>query len=566
MSEYKKLKQRLRDEKLREEAPEWLHTTGYQILRKKGYIDDDETPVSRFKDIAEHLSQYVPTSHRHIAKDNFERLLLSGKFSLSTPAFCNIGKPYKGMPISCSGGWVGDSVDDFYTSNHEIAMLSKNGFGTSAYLGDIRPRGSKITGGGEAEGIVPVMDMLFDTASKVSQGGTRRGAVACYFPIEHGDAQEAFHYVEKNLKGTNIGVNITNHFAERYRSNEPEAIELFQSWVFGRTFGKGYGHFVDRANGVLHPVFKEYGLEIKGSNLCQEVELPSDGDYSFTCCLSSLNLVHWDEITDEDIKYSLLMLDCINTDFIANCPPQLHKVKHFAEDFKALGLGVMGLASYFQNKGVVFDSLEAKFKNQAIFRRISEVGKVANKWMYDLLGTSDKLDKYGIRNSTQFAVAPTLSTAVVMGGVSQGIEPIFANTYIHESPAGDIRRASPWLVGLLKSKGRWNKDILDSIVDTEGSIAHLDFLTDEEKALGKTAYEQDPYALIRMAEDRAKYIDQGQSVNMYFNALATEQEIGDLHRYVMLDCKDLKGIYYIRAMSAENSKIKHEVACESCAS
>jgi ribonucleoside-diphosphate reductase alpha chain len=153
-----------------------------------------------------------------------------------------------------------------------------------------------------------------------------------------------------------------------------------------------------------------------------------------------------------------------------------------------------------------------------------------------------------------------------MGGVSQGQEPIFANTYIHESPAGDIRRASPWLVDLLKSKGKWDKEVLDSIVDTEGSLAHLDFLTDEEKALGKTAYEQDQYAIIRMAEDRARYIDQGQSVNLYFNALAAEKEIGDIHRYAMTECNDLKALYYIRSMSLENSKIKHEPDCASCAS
>ena len=268
MSEYKKLKQRLTDEKLRQEAPEWIHTTGYQILRQKGYIDEDETPTSRLKFIADYLSEYVPEALRSKAKTKFRHLLLSGKYSLSTPAFSNIGKPYKGMPISCSGSTVYDSIDSFYKNNHEIAMLSKNGFGTSAYLGDIRPRGSKISGGGIAQGIVPVMDTLFDTASKVSQGGTRRGAVACYFPIDHSDAKEVFHYVEKNQKGTNIGINISDNFIERYNNKDPEAIELFQEAMFARCIGKGYLHFVDRANRVLPDHFKRMGLEIKGSNLC----------------------------------------------------------------------------------------------------------------------------------------------------------------------------------------------------------------------------------------------------------------------------------------------------------
>lgn len=566
MSEYKKLKQQLKDEQLRGEAPEWMHVTGYQILRQKNYISEYETPNQRFRDIAKHLAQYLPEDIKQEAQVRFEQLMISGKYSHSTPALSNIGKPYKGMSISCSGGWVGDSIADFYESNKEIALLSKNGFGTSAYLGDIRPRGSKIAGGGTAEGIVPVMDTFFDTASKVSQGGARRGAVACYFDIDHPDAKEAFHYVEKNQKGSNIGVNISDNFISRYEQNDPEADALFQDLCFSRCIGKGYMHFVDRANRALPDCFKRKGLEIKGSNLCSEVELPSNDYYSFTCCLGSLNLYHYDELTDEDIKYSLLMLDCVNSDFIANCPDELFKVKRFAEDFRAIGLGVMGLATYFQNKGIVYDSLEAKFANAALFKRIADVGKEANKWMGELLGSPVGLREEGTRNATQFAIAPTLSTAVIMGGVSQGIEPIFANAYIHESPAGDIRRASPWLAKLLKEKEKWSKDILGEIIDNEGSLSNLDFLTAEEKALGKTAFELDQYALIRMAEDRANFIDQGQSFNMYFNALATEQEIGEVHRYVFSNTKNLKACYYIRSMSAENSKIKHEVACESCAS
>lgn len=567
MSEYKKLKQQLKDEQLRGEAPEWVHTNGYQILRQKGYLSPDETPRQRFEFIAKHLSQYVPEQHREKARDKFFELMWSGKYSHSTPAYSNIGRPYKGMPISCSGGWVDDSIDGFYTANHEIAMLSKNGFGTSAYLGDIRPRGTKISGGGEAEGIIPVMDTFFDTASKVSQTGSRRGAVACYFDIDHPDAKEAFQYVEKNQKGVNIGVNITDAYIARYNSKEPEANALFQELCFSRCIGKGYMHFVDRANRALPDCFKRKGLEIKGSNLCSEVELPSNDYYSFTCCLGSLNLIHWDTFTDEDIMYSLLMLDCVNSDFIANCPPALYKVKRFAEDFRAIGLGVMALATYFQQKGIVFDSLEAKFKNTEIFKRISEVGKKANLWMGEMLGVPEALKEEGWRNATQFAVAPTLSTAVIMGGVSQGIEPIFANAYIHESPAGDLRRASPWLMNLLKEKGKWSKEVIDTIIDREGSIQHLDFLTDEEKALGKTAFEMDQFALARMADDRAPYIDQGQSYNSYFNALATEQEIGDYHRYIFNMTKNLKACYYIRSMSMENSKIKHlTTACEACAS
>ena len=563
---YKEYKAMLEGEKATGEAPEWMHTTGYQILRKKGYIDDDETPMMRFRTIAAHLATYLPEKVQDKYESIFLKLLSSGKFSLATPAFCNIAKPHKGTPIACSGGLVPNSVDGFYTSNREVALLSKNGFGTSVYLGDIQARGTPVDSGGTAGGVVPVMDMFFDTASKVSQGGQRRGAVACYLPIDHPDAREVFHYVEANQKGTNIGLNITNAFIQLVKDREAYAVELFQELCYARCIGKGYLHFVDRANVQMPQVFKDLGMEIKGSNLCAEIELPSDEEYTFTCCISSLNLRHLDDITDQDIKASLLLLDCINQDFLEVCPDYLGKAKKFSKDFNALGLGVMGLATYLQGRGIRYDSLEAGYVNLSFFRRLRKVADEANRERFRMLGASDIMTPYKLRSATQLAVAPTLSTAVVMGGVSQGIEPIFANTFIHESPAGDIRRASPWLVALLKERGIWNKEILDSIVDREGSIAHLTQLSDKERALGLTAYELDQYALVRMAEARAKYIDQGQSFNMYFNGLATEEEIGNLHRYVMFNCKDLKSAYYIRSMSLANSVIKHEVACESCAS
>jgi ribonucleoside-diphosphate reductase alpha chain len=559
------LKEVLKKSKENGTSPSWLHSTGFQLLCNKHYIDKGETVHDRFTTIADTLSRMLPSRNEEF-RVKFFNLLWEGKYSASTPSFINIGKPWKGMPIACSGSFVGDSVDSFYTVAHEIAMLSKNGFGTSTYIGDIRPRGSSISAGGTADGVVPIMEMMNDVVSRVSQGSSRRGSVANYIPVNHGDFDEVIHYVTHNPKGNNLGWCISDKFIEDYFNDDPEAIRRHQEMIYLRMLGKGYMFFTDRTNRQNPQVYKDNNLVVKASNLCSEVTLYSDENQTFTCCLGSLNLAKWKDITDEDIETSIVLLDCINTYFIhqAYGKKGLDKAVEAAEYGRPVGLGVMGLGTYFQQEGMVFDSLQAQFENINIFKRIQEVTDKANKMLGGWLGEPELMEGTGLRCSHLRATAPTLSTAVVLG-VSSGIEPVFANAYIQESAAGDLRRASPMFAKILKDKENFTQEILQSCIDMEGSVQHFsdDVVTQEEKGLLKTAFEVNQFAILRMADQRAKFIDQAQSVNLFLNANTDEKTVGDLHR-VSYKCKYLKSLYYIRGMDSKNSVIKHENDCESC--
>jgi ribonucleoside-diphosphate reductase alpha chain len=568
MDKLKELKNKLKEGKISGEYPEWLHWSGYQMLKGKFYLEENETLKERFRVIADTLSLHVEGvfNTKEVA-DRFFKLLWSGKLSAATPILSNCGRPDKGLVISCSGSQVDDSIDGFYSSAREIALLSKHGFGTSANLGGIRPRNSSISNGGTAEGAVPVFELMRSVATTVSQGNTRRGSVASYLPADHDDFWELARFVLHNPDGSNLGWIITNDFIKKYNSGDSEYISRFQEMVFLRMQGKGYLMFVDRANDLAPQVYKDNELDIKASQLCNEVLLHSSNEYTYTCCLSSLNLLHWDSITDGDIEDSLLFLDCTNSLFIheAEGLPGLEKAVEFAKWSRPSGLGVMGLATYFLEKGVIFDSFEAKLINTSIFKRIRSVCDETNKKFGTYLGESELMKGTGLRMSHTMAVAPTLSTSSILG-VSPGIEPYLSSVYTQQGPSGDIRRANPYLFKLLKGKGMWTKEVIDSIMDNECSIQHLDQLTKKEKDLFKTAFEFSQYSLIQMNESRSKYIDQGVSFNLFINPLSDEKYIGDLHRYVFNECKYIKGMYYIRSMDEATARTDHGKydICESC--
>jgi len=559
------LKRQLKEEKLRDAAPEWMHWTGYQLLREKGYLDDNETIHSRFLSIASTAADHLPDKICIEYQQKFYDLMWQGKLSPATPVYTNMGKPYKGMPISCSGSYVDDSINGFYDTAKEVANLSKNGFGTSAYMSDIRPRGTGISAGGEAEGVIPVMELLFNTTKSVSQSSSRRGSIACYVNIDHEDFDEVCRWVVNNRDGSHIGWCITDNFIERYFANEPEAIRRFQEIIYLRMLGKGYILFTDRVNRQNPRVYKDRGIQVLASNLCSEIALHSSEEYSFTCCLSSLNLSRWDEITPDDIKTAIYFLDCVNSEFIeqGKLKVGLEKAVRFAEWSRPIGLGAMGLGTYFQKKGVAFGSIQSRAMNRKIFKTISESAHKANRELAALLGESELMEGTGLRMSHTMAIAPTMSTALIMGGVSNGIEPVFAAVYTQESAGGDIRRAPPEVYRILKERGQWKPEVLKSCIDNEGSVQHLDCLTKDEKLVLRTAFEIPQTDILQMAENRAPFIDQAQSVNVFFNALATEQEVGDLHR-AAFRMKHLKSLYYVRSIDADKSVNKHNQECTAC--
>lgn len=549
--------------------PDFYSTAGFQLISEKEYVGKHETVKDRYETIARTLSNHLPYKFREKYNTIFFNLLWDGLLSASTPVYINTGTQDKGLPISCSGSFILDSVDSFYKVAHEIAMLSKLGFGTSVYLGDIRPRGSQIKGGGKSDGVVPVMELMFNVANHISQGNNRRGSVATYLPLSHPDFWEVCHFLENNSDGSNMGWVIGDAEIALLDNADEEMTDRYQEVLYLRMLGMGYIVDVDKANRLAPDVYKENNIRIFASNLCSEIFLHSSEKYTFTCCLSSLNLVNWDKILENDgqaIFDSIIFLDCVNSEFIEKSKgiPGVEKARAFAEWSRPVGLGAMGLSTYMQSKSVVFDDMEGHLLNTGIFKKIRQKADEANKWLGENLGEPELMKGTGLRCSHVMAIAPTLSTAVVMGGVSNGVEPSFANIYTQETSAGEVRRANPEVVKLLKSKGKWNKEVIQSIIGNSGSVSHLEFLSEHEKAVFRTAFEVDQMAIVRMANARGQRVDQGQSINLFFSSEAEEEYVSSVHMEA-LKSEYVKGLYYIRSSSGVNARTSlTDNECEMC--
>jgi ribonucleoside-diphosphate reductase alpha chain len=511
--------------------------------------------------VAAHAAKHM-NEDQALWLDRFFDMMWNGWLSPASPVLSNMGIS-KGLPVSCSGSYMPDSVDGIYSTKREIALMTKYGFGTSVYLGDIRPRGTPISAGGTSEGILPIIKGLVSDMQYVSQGSTRRGACGIYVPIEHGDFYEVCELLHTENDDLNIGWNITQSFLDRLKAGDEDSVGRFQEamWIKCQT-GKGYFWLVDKANAGLPQPYKDHGLSNKASNLCSEVRLPSDEEHTYTCVLSSLNLAKYDEWKDTDtIQHATVFLDCVASEFIEQAKDikGLEKAVNFTSKFRALGLGVMGFHTYIQSKGWTYGSLDAMYFNKSVFKSLQEGSTTASKWMFDTMGSSPEMAAYGLRNASTIAIAPTMSTALIMGGVSQGIEPIAGNVFMQETAGGEVERVNPNLVKLLRETGRWDKKLLKSISDEKGSLQHIDCLTDEEKLLFATAFEIDQEVILRLANQRQVHIDQGQSLNLFVDANCPEELVAQLHRQAF-ESEHIIGLYYLRTQAG----VKIKATCESC--
>lgn len=294
-----------------------------------------------------------------------------------------------------------------------------------------------------------------------------------------------------------------------------------------------------------------------------EISLPQDNQHTFTCTLSSLNLSKWDEFEEDTIYWSIIFLDCVVSEMLVKAAkyPELKKAVNFTEKSRALGLGVLAFHTYLQEKMVAFDSFEAHMLNLQIFKKIESEAKRATIHLAELLGEPLWCHGLGIRNATLTAVAPTMSSSILCGSVSQGIEPIISNTFNQKTAAGEMQRINPTFAKLAKEKGFYSQDLVDDIaINHNGSVQHLDWLSEEEKAVFKTAYEIDQHALLRLASTRQQFIDQGQSLNLFFGAEEDEEYVAEVHKAALLD-PYIKGLYYLRSTRGVKAS-KGCVACE----
>lgn len=569
MSKYKKLSQERKELQAKGLLPDWYITPGYQMfVSRYEYDTKGRSVLGQFERIAATAAKHLA----HIGKEQegyhwFVNLLWKGWLSPSTPVLANMGTT-RGMPVSCAANVVEDSIDGFYSALRECAILSKLGFGTASYLGDIRARGSKIADGNKASGILPVLKDFVTMTRNVSQGGVRRGAWAGYIPIEHGDFDEIVDYISSEPDDVNIGWCVSDEFITSLNNKEVEATRRFQrSMKLKMVTGRGYFFFTDKVNRHVPEMYKKHGLTVKCSQLCQEITLFSDKDHTYSCVLSSMNLATYDEWKDTDaVFWATVFLDCVCEEFLtkARSISGLEKIVRCTEKGRALGLGVCGLHTYMQDHSIVFESLDAQFKMCEMFELMQKESNRASQWMAVELGEPEWCEGFGVRNTHTMTCPPTKSTSLLMAGVSEGVSPNPSSTYTQQTASGEIDRINGSLVTVMKAKGKFNYDEIDKIVDDGGSVQNVDWLDDHEKAVFRTAFEMNQNVLLRYAALRNKFVDQWQSVNLFIAADSPEEVVAELHEDAFNN-EQIEGLYYIvtRSGYSHQSKINTE-ACESC--
>ena len=447
-------------------------------------------------------------------------------------------------------------------------MMSKVGGGTSAYFGAIRPRGSDISNNGKSDGSFN-FSKLFDTIIDViSQGTSRKGQFAGYIDIDHGDIDE---WLDIHTEGNPIqlmyyGVCISNAWLESMKAGDPEKRRVWAK-VLQRKAETGipYLFFKDNANAGRPDVYKDRNMTVYASNLCTEIMLPASDEESFVCCLSSMNLLYFDEWKHTDAPELLTQfLDAVMSEFIEKSAeiPFLDRAHRFAKRHRALGLGVLGWHSYLQANRIAFDSFAAMQKNNEIFQLLQQKTLAASQALAEKFGEPELLQGYGRRNTTLLSIAPTKSSSFILGSVSPSVEPFKSNYHVKDLAKIKTTYKNPFLVELLKEKGIDNEKTWESILLNDGSVQHLAALNDEEKEIFKTFAEISQLAVIQQAAQRQKYIDQGQSINVMIHPDTPTRDINQL--YLTAAELGLKSIYYQHSMSAAQRFNRNLLNCSSC--
>lgn len=541
--------------------PDWYTTQAWQMFKKSYAVQGEDALLGRHRRIAKTLAKHM-IGREAAWEELFFNEMWKGILSPASPALANTGTN-RGMMVSCSGQFVGDDVDSFYSNLRETALLSKHAFGTSADFSSIRPRGSSISGGGKASGPVPVIEDFFTTAAKISQGGNRRGSIGAYLDIEHPDWDEAIDSLLAASNGKNYGWIIRDSFVEALMKGDPEANRKFQKALYVKLVtGKGYFFMVDKANRHRPQMYKDLGLDIKASNLCSEIMLHSSDDLTYSCILSSLNLTHWDKIKESNSAFiATVFLDCLCSEFIQKSVgiKGLEKVREFTIKGRAIGLGVMGFHTYLQSKMIPYVGLEAQYLSMDIAEHLQKESLRASQWLAKKYGEPEWCKGYGVRNTHRTAYAPTKSTSLLMGGVSESWFPEPGIVFDAGSSVGELRRITPVIYELMKERGVYNPDTIQDIVDHLGSVQHVGWLSDKEKTVFMNAFEMDQNILLRHHVQRQRYTCQGQSLNFYVPEEGSESLIADLMTKVLTH-PDCLSQYYIYSRSGV--VVKDE--CVSC--
>tara|TARA_Y200000002_G_scaffold203332_1_gene167728 strand:- start:4177 stop:5880 length:1704 start_codon:yes stop_codon:yes gene_type:complete len=553
---------------------EWLNENSRKFLAA-GYLGEGLSAEERIANIAKRAEEILQIPGY---AEKFYHYMSEGFYSLASPVWSNFGKE-RGLPISCFGSHIDDDIGNILYSQSEVGMMSKLGGGTSGYFGKIRHRGAEIKNNGEASGAVHIMRLFESMVDVVSQGSVRRGRFSPYLPIDHPDIME---FLEIGTEGNPIqelthGVTVTNDWMQDMIDGNVEKRTVWAKVLQSRgEMGYPYIFFTDNANNGAADVYKDKKLPIYASNLCTEIMLPSDHKWSFVCVLSSINLLHYDKWKDTDaVETMVYFLDAVITEFLEKLDSYrnsdnrddqqtflfMERAYNFSKENRALGMGTLGWHSLLQSKMLPFDSQEAYDLNSEVFKTLKEHSYKASERLAEMFGEPKMLKGYGRRNTTLNAIAPTTSSAFILGQVSQGIEPIWSNIYVKDIAKIKTTVKNPFLVKLLQEKGMDNPEVWKEIRDKDGSVQDLDFLSEKEKDVFKTYSEIDQLVIIYQAANRQNHIDQGQSLNIIVHPDTSTKDINNIH--VTAWKLGLKSLYYQHSMNAAQ-KFKQKKECESC--
>ncbi len=537
-------------------------------------------PGEGYQDLFARVASFYGDDGAHAQRiyDYISRLWLMP----ATPVLSN-GGTQRGLPISCFLNEASDSLDGIVGLWNENVWLASKGGGIGSYWGNLRSIGEKVGLNGKTSGVIPFIRVMDSLTLAISQGSLRRGSAAVYLPVSHPEIEEFTEMRrptggDPNRKALNLhhGVLVPDAFMRAVEADEQWAltsprdgavvrrISARALWIRILTArietGEPYLIFSDHVNRARPEHHKLAGLEVRTSNLCSEITLPTGIDQhgqqrTAVCCLSSLNLESWFEWKDHPLFIEDVMrfLDNVLQDFIDRAPPGMERAKYSAMRERSVGLGVMGFHSFLQSQNVPFESVIAKVWNKRMFAHIRTQADTASRMLAEERGPCPDAAEYGVmeRFSHKIAIAPTASISIIAGNSSPGIEPIAANVFLQKTLSGSFTVRNRHLQMLLAEKGQDNDEIWSSITLNKGSVQHLDFLTEQEKAVYKTAFELDQRWVIEHAADRARYICQSQSVNVF---LAANVHKRDLHQIHMMAWKrGVKSLYYCRSLSIQRA-------------
>ena len=504
-------------------------------------------------------------------------------FMPATPVLSN-GGTKRGLPISCFLNEASDSLNGILDLWSENVWLAAKGGGIGSYWGNLRSIGEKIGKVGKTSGIIPFIKVMDSLTMAISQGSLRRGSAACYLPIDHPEIEEFIEMRrptggDPNRKALNLhhGILVSDAFMRAVETDDQWALKspadgTVQQTISARNLwirlltarmetGEPYIIYIDTVNRQIPQHHKLANLTVKTSNLCSEITLPTgidkDGrDRTAVCCLSSLNLEKYDEWKDDKMMINDVMrfLDNVLTDFIDRAPDQFADAKYSADRERSVGLGVMGFHSYLQKNQIPLESVMSKVWNKKIFKHIQENVDQASKDLAEERGACPDAAEYGFneRFSNKTAIAPTASISIICGGASPGVEPVAANSYTHKTLSGSFNVRNRYLVELLEKHGKNTEEVWSGITTNQGSVSHLDFLTDLEKDVFKTAFELDQKWIIELSGDRTPHISQAQSINLFLPADVHKKELHKIHFDAWK--KGLKSLYYCRSKSIQRAE------------